>query len=360
MTPVTDLIEEVYEAAAVPELWPAVLDKIAGRIGAAGAVMFAVNAQHGGRLASGLAARYYADQATDASAPADPRPQRAIAANRAGLFVDHDLFTAEEIEQHPHYVRLRSRGLGWCIATLIEAPRRDFLIVSFERAFKDGPYGAATVATLDPLRPHLARAAAISGRLGLERAQAAAATLGLIGLPAAVLSRSHRIVAANALMEKLIPRVVQDRPSRIGLVDRRADAQLGQSLLQLDHHASEPVRSIPVAATARTPAAIAHIVPVRGTGRDIFVTGESMLVMTAVAHHEIASAKVIEGLFDLTPAEARIARRIGGGWTVEETAVDLGRSPGTVRQHLKSVFGKIGVSRQAELVGLLAGSALSS
>jgi DNA-binding CsgD family transcriptional regulator len=84
------------------------------------------------------------------------------------------------------------------------------------------------------------------------------------------------------------------------------------------------------------------------------------MVITAVARPEIASAQVIQGLFDLTPAEARIARGIAAGKTVEELASDGGLAAGTVRQQLKSVFSKTGVSRQADLVGILVGSALGS
>jgi DNA-binding CsgD family transcriptional regulator len=84
-----------------------------------------------------------------------------------------------------------------------------------------------------------------------------------------------------------------------------------------------------------------------------------VLVITAVVHPEIASTQVIQGLYDLTPAEARIARGIASGKTVNDLASEAGLAAGTVRQQLKSVFSKTGVSRQAELVGMLVGSALS-
>jgi DNA-binding CsgD family transcriptional regulator len=79
-----------------------------------------------------------------------------------------------------------------------------------------------------------------------------------------------------------------------------------------------------------------------------------------VVHSEIASTQIIQGLFDLTPAEARIARGIAAGKTVDDLAKEAHLAVGTVRQQLKSVFGKTGVSRQAELVGILVGSALRS
>jgi DNA-binding CsgD family transcriptional regulator len=58
-------------------------------------------------------------------------------------------------------------------------------------------------------------------------------------------------------------------------------------------------------------------------------------------------------LFGLSPAEARVAGLIGDARTIADTARILRTSPGTVRNQLKSIFAKIGVSRQAELVAVL-------
>jgi len=183
--------------------------------------------------------------------------------------------------------------------------------------------------------------------------------LGVIGLPAAVLSCSHRLLAANKLLEKLVPRVVQDRQSRIGLVNRRADAMLAWSLRRLQNHTGGQVHSIPIAATSELPASILHVVPVGGPANGMFAAASCVLFITTIAHQEIASVQAIQGMFDLTPAEARIARGIAAGRTVSELATEAGVAVGTVRQQLKSVFSKTGVSRQVTLVGLLTASASS-
>jgi DNA-binding CsgD family transcriptional regulator len=361
MTLVTeDLIDKVYEAAVVPELWDTVLDNVASRVGSAGGLLFAANSQCTAWIGSSIIAPLYADFIKDGFAAKNPRPHRAIAKEHSGFIGDHDLFTRDEMDRDPAYAYLRSKGLGWCTGTVVQASTGDLLVFSWERRFKDGPFSAETITTLDPLRPHFARAALISGRLGLERARAAAEALGLVGLPAAIISRSHRLLAANKLLERLIPQVVQDRPSRIGLVDGRADAMLRQSLLQLQSHADGQVRSIPIAATPEQLASIVHVVPVRGAANDIFAAASCVLVITTVAHPEIAPTQVIQGLFDLTPAEARVARGIAAGSTVEDFARETHLAVGTVRQQLKSVFSKTGVSRQAELVAILVGSALRS
>jgi DNA-binding CsgD family transcriptional regulator len=203
-------------------------------------------------------------------------------------------------------------------------------------------------------------AALISKHAEIERARTAVEALGLIGLPAAVISFSHRLLAANKLLKQLVPGVVQNRSSRIGLADRRGDALLARSLLQLHGHAGQHVRSIPVAATPEEPASIVHLIPLSNAVNEIFGAASCVLVVTAVARQEIASAQVIQGLFDLTPAEARIARGVAVGKTVDQVANEAGLAAGTIRHQLKSVFSKTGVSRQSDLVGILAGSALWS
>jgi DNA-binding CsgD family transcriptional regulator len=60
-------------------------------------------------------------------------------------------------------------------------------------------------------------------------------------------------------------------------------------------------------------------------------------------------------LFDLTPAEARVAQGIGRAFTVDDLAKSLGVTTETVRRQLKAVLGKTGARRQSELVSLLAG-----
>lgn len=58
-------------------------------------------------------------------------------------------------------------------------------------------------------------------------------------------------------------------------------------------------------------------------------------------------------LFGLTRREADIAALVSEGHTPDRVAYELAISEYTVRQHLKAVFGKMGVSRQAELVQLV-------
>jgi DNA-binding CsgD family transcriptional regulator/PAS domain-containing protein len=63
-----------------------------------------------------------------------------------------------------------------------------------------------------------------------------------------------------------------------------------------------------------------------------------------------APAELLRRLFGLTLAEARLCERLVHGETVEEAAQDLNIAKDTARVHLRNVFDKTGVSRQAELI----------
>lgn len=69
----------------------------------------------------------------------------------------------------------------------------------------------------------------------------------------------------------------------------------------------------------------------------------------------IATARQLMDFFDLSAAEARLARAICHGSSVEEYARDQGLRLPTVRTQLSSVLHKTGTERQASLVRLIAG-----
>ena len=62
-------------------------------------------------------------------------------------------------------------------------------------------------------------------------------------------------------------------------------------------------------------------------------------------------------LFDLTPAEAAVARSLTTGRSLDEAAEVLNISRNTARAHLRSIFSKSGITRQTELMRLMLNSA---
>lgn len=67
--------------------------------------------------------------------------------------------------------------------------------------------------------------------------------------------------------------------------------------------------------------------------------------------------ELVRQLFDLTRAEAAVARRLASGLSLEDAASSLDISRNTARAHLRSIFSKSGITRQTELVRLMLNSA---
>ncbi len=72
-----------------------------------------------------------------------------------------------------------------------------------------------------------------------------------------------------------------------------------------------------------------------------------------------ASRETVRRLFDLTPAEAALALALADGLTLDEAADRLAIRKNTARAHLRSIFAKIGVSRQTTLVRMLLSSVIA-
>jgi DNA-binding CsgD family transcriptional regulator len=89
----------------------------------------------------------------------------------------------------------------------------------------------------------------------------------------------------------------------------------------------------------------------RGLDRRVIERITVLLPASPVAPPMLAA--LLHSLFNLTPAEQLLATELGTGANLSDVARARGVALGTVRSQLKSVFGKMGVTRQSELVRAL-------
>ncbi len=345
----------------MPELWPRVLGNLSRLIDGAGGILFTVNSDRIRWTASPDIYDLIDEFIRDGWAAINPRPVRLARINHFGFAVDHEHFTAEELENDPVYTRFyRKRGLGWAAGTMLDVPSGDSIIFSFEKAFAKGPVDARAVSALDQLRPHLARAALLACRFDMEKSRAMVAAFAKVGLPSATLGKSGRLLAASEDFHATMERVLEDRVVRVKFKDAAIDSLFEQSLesIRVGAFGAAQIYSIPIAAVDDEVPLIVHLVPIQRSAHDVFSSATTLLVVTPVDRSAVPSAKVIAGLFDLSPAEARIAREVAAGSTLEGIADLSGVSRETVRTQLKSVLAKTGMSRQADLVALLSGLVL--
>lgn len=352
------LIDRIYEAAIIPEGWPDVLQWTA-RLARCREALFGAIFQEEARLIGSTPEfeTTYNDLLERLPVPVNARAQRLMASRHAGFITDEDVFRRDEIASEPLYRDiLIPAGYGSAVATAIKAPSGDVIVVHCERSRAEGTVERAAIAALDRLRPHFARAGLLSRRLGLDRANAASQALEMMGLPGAVIGAGGRIISANTLLIGLMPQVFRDGPSRISMADGTADQLFAAALGALSHDLHDvAVRSIPIPGSAGNPPIIAHLSPIRGRARDVFALASAVLVATPVVARRVPGSEIIAGLFDLTPAEAKLAAMIAAGHQPRIAAQRLGVTEGTARTTLKRVLSKTGARRQSDLVGMLQG-----
>jgi PAS domain-containing protein len=300
-----DLVDRIYESSFVPELWPGVLDEL-GRIAeGTGGELFITKADVQYWTTSPGARERAERFVNEGWLWRGQVPARFFAARHAGFLTWLDIFTPDELDLEPG-LRDYWRPLGISsVGTAIPIPTGENVILMIGRLAERGPFERAIVHKLDELRPHLARSALISARLQLERARIASETLGVMGLPALVLNGQGKILAANHLIEAMTDYVQWRAFDRVSLKDRTADNLLRDAIAAIDL-AGGAVRSFPV----RDTGAEAMMVPIRSSARDIFVRCAAALVLTPVTLPQARPVELVQSLFDLTSAEARVARSL--------------------------------------------------
>lgn len=350
------LLDRIYEAAAVPESWPGVLAEVAEMVQSRHMGLLSLDGDCRASVITTAAYRQVGElYAGNTERYDNPRPRRALASGHAGFITDLELSTRAELDRDLIYRELiYPAGLRHTAGSVIAVPTADILVFDIARNDDHGPFLREEMQVLDEYRPHLARAALLAHRLGLRAATGATEALQLVGLPGAALTRNGRVVIANPLFEQLDPRVTIGAGDHVQIVSRGANEALKQAMAIVGADGS--ARSIPISAEEGQPALIAHLMPIRRAAHDIFAAADFLLVLTAVVAPDAPLTEMLHGLFDLTPAEARVARGLAAGLSIEEISLKGDISRETVRTQLKGVMAKTATSRQADLVRLLAGA----
>ena len=347
------LIERIYEAAALPDLWPNVLQAVADAVQAFGVSLSQVTGNSMNCVASPPMERLLADYMADGWLARDTRTVPIATEQYPGFRVDSDFWSEEEQRAIPLYRDfLLPRGLMASGATCLQGPHDDALFVAVE-GLPSFSSAASAVPILDAFRPHLGRASSLSARLRQARLDASVEALQLAGVGAAVVSGDGRLRAANDRFTQRLGNRMFDRPTGLRFADRFLQAQFAEALATVATDASS--RSIGVAATDDHAAFAIHLLPLRRAARDVFGWDGVLLLLAEAANASVPGADLLRLLFDLTPAEARLTRLLLEGRTPAEAAALLRITDATIRVHLKRVFAKTGVRRHAELVRLLLG-----
>jgi len=278
--------------------------------------------------------------------------------NQAGsIVISEQIIPRGELERTEFYGDwLRPQRLKHALTCPLVRQEHRSLNLGLVRDDRRGEYGTADSRLLASLLPHLRRAIEIATRteaLALTRS-ASLDTLAADGSCLLVVGRGGEIHFASPEAEALLceARVLTSRGRRLAGVDRAENGKLAGAIEAATREAPVPTGGLlALDGRGRTGRHSLAVTPISGERVGLFCEGRLCLVLVARPRDvTIPAAAALAAVFDLTPAEARLARALCNGETLADYAAASGVSATTVKTHLRALFAKIGVNRQVDLV----------
>lgn len=367
METLLDLTGDIYEASFNPSHWNPMLERLCRHFDAKSGGIFVEDHQTGARsilavhgmpkmsqasYRFGIAKHDYAFQA-----------QYDQEAGHARLIIDQ----AEVREAHPVYHKLlRLLDLGYIAGMNIYKDEEWFVGIGLHRPFKASPFDAEELHQLGLLYPHFRRAVRIHRelmRLRL-REQTLNAALSKMMMGVIILDATKKVTYMNPVAEGILEKhpslelvngyLRASRPAEYdrlrGLIDTALEVAGGptRDLAVALHH---PEREFPLTVM------LSPVTP----GDEITARGESGAVALYVCDPESSinvPADALKSIYGMTDAEAGVATMIVNGLSIKEISQLNGVSVETVRSQLKSIFTRMGVKKQQDMIRVLVGGAL--
>ncbi len=173
----------------------------------------------------------------------------------------------------------------------------------------------------------------------------------------ALIDERGDVVSVNKTLETVLGAADQlvVRRGRIAAVLASENAKLQAAIAHCAGSADDRsiARDIPVWGLRGSAPLIVSVCPVRGSAVPAGADRPVLIVAVDTAPSVGLDDRFLRDAFQLTDAEALVAKRLVGGDTLSDIAETKGITLHTARSQLKSVMSKMGVSRQSELVAML-------
>ena len=367
---IPSLIGDIYDASLDPSLWPHVLAKTRDFVGGAGASLFSkdVTSKTGTvYYDSGDMDPAYRHLYFDKYVRFDPVTSGHVTAEVGQPICTADIMPHEELRKTLIYHEwVRPQGVVDFVSAVLDKSATGAALFGVFRLEQHGLVDDATLWRARQVVPHIRRAVLIGRVIEHKTAEAAALADTLDGIRAGMflVDASGRIVHANASGHALAEAGVALRATDGRLVPIDADAAraLGEIFAAAgDGDAAVGIKGISVPLRGRDGACYAaHVLPLTSGARRR--AGRTYAAVAAVLVRKAAieapsPPEAIARHYRLTPTELRVLLANVQVGSVADTADALGIGEATVKTHLHRVFNKTGVSRQADLVKLVAGFA---
>jgi DNA-binding CsgD family transcriptional regulator len=349
--------EQAFAAAATDfGAWSGALETLADETGSFGAILFsASDTPFPGLPMSERMKESHEVYFRDGWYLRDERYRGLPTLVRDGIFDDLDIMDADAIKRHPYYQEfLTPLGLSGFVGIKV-ASGDDLWCISLQRTTTADPFSPQDKRKLAGLSQQLSAAAAVARALGLAAGNGALEAFEFSGTASVLLNARGEVVLTNPAAERLLGKGVRIVGKRLVANDSGATATLDRALNRLLWNPAGAALTAPIALPRETGSPLlVYALKLSTWAANPFAPGRTIVVLVDPDDRHRPPAHALQASFGLTPAEARLASRLASGEGLDRIADELAIAKETARHHLKSIFAKTGVGRQAELVALFA------
>ncbi|HJU16684.1 MAG TPA: helix-turn-helix transcriptional regulator [Stellaceae bacterium] len=348
------LIDPIYEAAVDIEAWPAAMTAIADALRArAMSLTIADPASNAAPLVVAPCTDPHWRRAyRERWAAANPVRERGCVLPAGEVYGFESLgMPRSEFDRTPFYNEFWApQRLHFALVTITAKQGSTVSAVGFYRSCDDGRFARDEERLLRVLGPHLRRAVALNLQLAhIEmRRSDTAEMLNRCKEGALLVDAQARVLFANAAAEAIL---TEGAALRV-VNGRLAAGAPGQSEALRGAIAGGTGGLLALPRCGGGSVAV-QILPLRAETSWLPQPAAAILFVRDPRASALPSRGQIRLLFDLTPAQAAMAREILEGDGIQAAALRLGISRATARTHLLEVFHKTGTNRQAELVRVI-------
>jgi len=359
---VSDLVSKVYDAAARPNAWKTFLDSFATVSHASAAALFwhdKENRQYDIMALHGTPDEYV-PLYTQHYGEVDEWITRGKGILRSGWVGTSQMLCpdAELVKTEFHSDFLRRFGLFHQFGGILTQDAGARSAITLLRPKRQGSFGAKDVRLLDILMPHLQRAMAIRRRLVDLEAQNHSLECALDLFPSGIIfvSAKMEVMRVNRSAQTLLNRKngLLMRGKNLAAYARHESAQLQRAVVAAQTNGSCLGVGGTVLISRREARPLSIIIaPMAVSSPYVSIRAAASLFITDPEQDVHVSTQLLQQYFGLTPAEARIANLLVQGKSLATICDELSIRYSTVRAHLRSIFDKLGVRPQSELVSVL-------
>jgi DNA-binding CsgD family transcriptional regulator len=360
------IISEIYDAAIDPSSWSAVLGEAARYIGGSSAALFSKDATTDSGIVyheSGTDP-YYRQLYFDKYVKLDPVTNGQFFAEIGQPVSVTDLMPYEEFLESRFYREwVQPQGVVDFLAAVLDKSATNAAMFGVFRHQRDGIVDDGARRRMRLIVPHIRRAVLVSRLIDLKSAEAAAFadTFDSLGGGICLVDAEGRIVHANVACRAILDAgdFLSGTGGRIGARDGNIDKTLRELIAATEDDLAAGTQSMTVPLRAQDGSHhVMHALPLRAGARrlaGIPYSATTALFIRKVAIETLSSPEIIARAYKLTPTELRVLLAIVDVGGVPEVAASLGVAETTIKTHLGNLFRKTGVSRQADLVKIVAG-----